>query len=108
MASNELASSIQSLESQAEAIIAEARAQAAEILREANQGAARILAEKPSLDRVKGECTTIVERAREQARKAVDESTREAGLVRARAQRDSGKALQIIVRRIEGTVRGEP
>ncbi len=107
MASNELVSSIQSLESQSEAIIAGARAQAAEILREANQEAARILAEQPSLDRVKGECTAIVEKARLQARKAVDESTTEAGLVRSRAQREGGKAFQMMVQRIEGIVRGE-
>ncbi len=107
MASNELASAVASLESRAEIILKEAKARAAEILGEANREAARIDAERPSLDGITAECTAVVEKARDQARKMVQESAQQADLIKAHTRSDGGKAFKAIVHTIEGMVRGE-
>jgi vacuolar-type H+-ATPase subunit H len=106
MASKEVTSDIASLETQAETILAEAREKAAEILRAANRDAAGIAAEQLPLDGVKRECAVIIEKAKEQARTAVQQSAREADLLKTRARSERGKAFQAIVRTIESMVRG--
>ncbi len=106
MASTDLGDGIASLEAKAEAVLAEARARAADIIREANDQASRILADQLSIDAVKAECAALVEQAAGRARRADEESAREGERIRARARRDGGRALEAIVDRIEGMVRG--
>lgn len=106
MASSEMTATIELLESQAEKVLAEARAKAAEILRQANDEANRILASDLALEGVKTECSAIVEKARREAAKAVDEARSEAERMKARAQGQDGKKTQEIARRIEAAVRG--
>jgi vacuolar-type H+-ATPase subunit H len=106
MASNEMTSDIASLESKADAVLAEARAKAAEQLRAANQNAARILSEPLALDGVKAECAAIVDAARKQSGATVKESAREAERLRARVKGEGAKAFQALVHKIETMVRG--
>ncbi len=107
MASNELAGDIQSLESRAESILAEARARASELLRDANLEAAKIMAERPSLGSVKAECAAIVEKARADAEAMLARAKKDAEKIATRARSDGGKALKDITGRIVSTVRGE-
>jgi vacuolar-type H+-ATPase subunit H len=106
MASKEVTSDIASLESKAETVLVEARAKAAELLRSASQEAARILAEPLALEGVKAECAGIVEAAREQSRRAEQDSTKEADRLRVRVKAEGATTFQTLVHKIEGMVRG--
>jgi vacuolar-type H+-ATPase subunit H len=106
MASTEVTSDIASLESQAETVLAEARAKAAETLRTANQEAARILSAPLRLEGVEAECAAIVDAALEQSRGAVDKAEKEAELLKTSVRGEGAKTLQALVKKIESMVRG--
>jgi len=106
MASKQTTSDIASLESQAETILADARAKAAELLRAANQEAARIQSAPLRLAGVEAECAAIVNAAQEQSRAAVEKAEKEAELLRASVRGRGAKAFATIVQKIEKTVRG--
>jgi F0F1-type ATP synthase membrane subunit b/b' len=106
MASYELKNGIESLESQAEAVLAEARTKATEMLRTANQEAARILSAPLRLEGVEAECAAIVDAALEQSRVAVDKAEKEAELLKASVRGEGAKTLQALVKKIESMVRG--
>jgi vacuolar-type H+-ATPase subunit H len=97
---------VESIESDAEKILQEARTKAGEILREANEEAGRILAEKPNFGEVEAECKRIVSRAAQQADREVKEAETKATQIRASAQGPSGKKTDEIVQRVLNQVRG--
>ena len=106
MASKEVTSDIASLESQAETVLAEARAKAADMLRAANQEAARILSAPLALKGVEVECAAMVDAALEQSRAVVEEAEKEAELLKTRIRGEGAKTFQVIVQKIERMVRG--
>jgi len=106
MASKEVTSDIASLESQAETVLAEARAKASELLRSANQEASRILSAPLRLAGVEAECAAIVDAALEQSRAAVEKAEKEAELLKAGVRGKGAKTFQVLVKKIEGMVRG--
>ena len=106
MSSNEVTSDIAALESQAETILAEARAKAAELLRSANQEATRILSAPLRLAGVEAECAAIVDAALEQSRAALDEAEKQAALLKSRVRGAGAKVFKALVQKIEGMVRG--
>ncbi len=106
MASYDLKNGIESLESQAAAVLAEARTKATEMLRTANLEATRILSEPLALEEVKAECAAIVNEALEQSRAAVKKAEKEAELLKASVRGDGAKTFQALVKKIESMVRG--
>lgn len=106
MASKEMTSDIASLESEAETVLAEARAKASELLRAAAQEAARIQSAPLRLAGVEAECAAIVDAALEQSRAAVEKAEKEAELLKAGARGKGAKTFQALVKKIEGMVRG--
>lgn len=106
MASKAVTSDIATLESQAAAVLAEARAKAADMLRAANQEAARIHAAPLRLAGVEAECAAIVDAALEQSRAAVEASAKDAERLRSRARGEGAETFRTLVRKIESMVRG--
>ncbi len=102
MPTEEMTSSVQTIEIEAEKVLQEARSRANEILRKASDEASRILSAKMPLDEVKAECEQIVGKAREEANQGVEGSRRKAAAIKA----STGEKVEGVVRRIVGIITG--
>ena len=102
MAAEEMASSVEAIEIEAEKILEEARSRANEILRKANEEAGKILSAKMPLDEVKTECEQIINKARQEANKEVEESKRKAADIRT----STSEKVDKITKRVSDIITG--
>ncbi len=102
MATEEMTSSVETIEIEAEKMLEEARSRANEILRKANEEASKILLTKMPLDEVKTECEQIVNKATKEADQEIEESKRKAAEIKTA----SNKKVEGIAKRIAGVITG--
>ena len=102
MSAEQITSSIESIENEAEKTLEAARSRANEIILKAKDEASRILSSGMPLDEVKGECEQILNEAREKANQEVEESKKKASQIRTSASKKMGKITERIVNIISG------
>ena len=102
MSAEQITSSIESIENEAEKTLEKARSRANEIIIEAKEEAGRILSSEMPLDDVKGECEQILNEAREKADKKVEESKKKASQMRVGTTKKVGKIRERLVNIITG------
>jgi len=102
MSAEEITSSIESIENEAEKTLEEARSRANEIILKAKEEASGILSSEMPLDEVKGECEQILNEAGEKANQEVEESKKKASQIRTSASRKIGKITERMVNIISG------
>ena len=99
----EVTSSVEAIETRAEEILREAQSQANEILREASEEASRIISAKVSLNEAEAEGELIINRAKEEEERAIEESRKKGSEIRASASNQVEKIVQRMVDIIIGT-----
>jgi len=102
MCAEEITSSVETIELEAEKTLEEARSRANEIILKAKEESSRILSSAVPLDEVKRECQQIISKARQKANQEVEESKKEASKVRTDAGKKMGKITERIVNIITG------
>ena len=102
MPAEEITSSVEMIEVEAEKILEDAQRRADEITLKAKEEASAILASEISLDEVKGECEQTLDRAREKVARELEQSKKDASEIRASA----GKKVEGIAGRIVNIVSG--
>ncbi len=102
MATEEMTSSVETIEIEAEKMLEEARGRASEILRKANEEASKTLSAKMPLDKVKTECEQIINKATKEANQEIEESKRKA----AEIGTTTNKKVEEIAQRIVGVITG--
>jgi len=98
----EVTSSVETIEVEAEKILESARSRANEILLKAKEEAKKISSSELSMDEVKTECESIIGKAREEANKKTEASLLESSEVRARAEEKVGEIVERIVNIVTG------
>lgn len=106
MSTEEMTSSVETIEVEAERILEEARNRASEILLKANEEANKILSSEPPMNEVKAECERIIHKAREEADKKVEDFRKKASEIRATAGKKVDKITERIVSNITGAELG--
>ena len=106
MSAEEMTSSVETIEAEAERILEEARNTANEILLKANEEANKILSSELPVDEVKAECQEIVGKAREEADKKVEDSRQKATEIKAAIGNKVDKVTERIVNNITGAELG--
>lgn len=102
MSAEEITSSVETIEIEAEKTLEEARSRANEIILKAKEEASRILSSEVPLDEAKRECEQILSKAREKANQKVEKSKKEASEIRTNAGKKMGKITERIVNIITG------
>ena len=102
MSAEQITSSIESIENEAEKALEEAKSRANEIILTAREEAGRILSSEMPLDEVKEECGQILNKAGEKADEEVKESKKTASQIRTSAGKKMGKITERIVNIISG------
>ena len=98
----DMRSSVQAIEVEAEKLLKEARSKANEILAKANEETNRILSSELPMDDVKAECDRIISKAREEADKKIEESRGKASEI----QTEISKRMDKITRQIVSIISG--
>ncbi len=98
----EVASSVEAIEVEAEKVLESARSRANQILLKAKEEANKISSSDLPMDEVKTECERIIRKAREEANKKTEASLLESSEVRARADEKVGEIVQRIVDIVTG------
>jgi len=106
MSAEEVTSSVETIEVEAERMLEEARGKANEILLKANEEASKILSSKLPMDEVKAECERIIDKAREEADKKVEDSRKKAAGIKAEVGNKVDKITERIVSNITGAELG--
>ena len=106
MSAEEMTSSVETIEVEAERILEEARNRVSEILLKANEEASEILSSKLPMDEVKAECQKIMHRAREEADKKIEEAKKKASEIKAEVGNKVDKITEHIVSNITGAKSG--
>ena len=106
MSAEEVTSSVETIEVEAERMLEEARGKANEILLKANEEASKILSSKLPMDEVKAECQKIIHKAREEADKKVKESRERASEIKTEVGNKVDKITERIVSNITGAELG--
>ncbi len=99
----EVASSVEAIEVEAEKVLESARSRANQILLKAKEEANKISSSELPMDEVKTECERIIRKAREEANKKTEASLLESSQVRARADGKVGEIVQRIVDIVTGS-----
>ena len=102
MSAEEITSSVETIEIEAEKILEEARNRANEILLKAKEETSKILSSKMPLGEVNRECEQILHEANEEANKKIEESKRKASEIRTDAGRKGEKITERLVSIITG------
>jgi len=102
----EVTSSVETIEVEAEKILESARSRANEILLKAKEEAKKISSSKLSLDEVKTGLEGIVREAKEEANKKIEASRQESSEVRARADEKVDEIVKRIVNIVTGAKSG--
>jgi len=98
----EVTSSVETIEVEAEKILESARSRANQILLKAKEEAKKISSSELPMDEVKAECESIRRKAREEANKKIEASLLESSEVRARADEKVGEIVERIVNIVTG------
>jgi vacuolar-type H+-ATPase subunit H len=98
----EITSSVEALEVEAEKILAEAKTRANEILLEAKEEAKKILSSQLPLDEVKTECDKIVNKARAEADGKIKDSEKKAAEVSINADKKIKELTELVVNIVRG------
>jgi len=102
MSAEEMTSSVETIEAEAEKILEKARNTANEILIRANEDVNKILSSELPMDEVKAECQKIIGKAREEADKKVEDSRQKATEIKAAI----GNKVDKVTKRIVSTITG--
>ena len=102
MSAEEITSSVETIEVEAERILEEARSRAKEILLLANEETNKILSSELPMDEVKAECERIIHKARGEADKKVKDSRKKASEIQAEVGNKVDKITERIVSNITG------
>ena len=106
MSAEEMTSSVETIEVEAERILEEARSKANEILLRANEEASKILSSKLPMDEIKAECERIIHKARGEADKKVEEAKKKASEIKTEVGNKVDKITERIVSNITGAELG--
>ena len=98
----EVISSIEAIETEAEKILEAARGRAREILLEANEEVNKILSSRLPGAEVETECEQIINQARKEADRKIEESKRKASEIKTDVEKKAEKMIGRIVSRITG------
>jgi vacuolar-type H+-ATPase subunit H len=98
----EITSSVEALEGEAEKILAGAKTRASEILLEAKEEAKRILSSRSPLDEVKTECDKIVSKARAEADRKIKDSEKKAAEISITADKKVKEITELVVNIVRG------
>lgn len=102
MSLEDVPSSVEAIEAEAEKVLEEARTRATEILLRAKGEVDKILSSELPMAEVKAECDKTIYRAREEAQRMVEASARKASEIRTNAERKVEEISQRMVRIIAG------
>ncbi len=106
MSAEEMTSSVETIEVEAERVLEEARNRANEILLKANEEAGKILSSKLPMDEVKAECERIIHKARGEADKKVEEAKKKTSKIKTEVGNKVDKITERIVSNITGAELG--
>ncbi len=106
MSAEEMTSNVETIELEAEKILQEARNRANEILVKANEEVSKILSADLPMAEVKAECQRIIDKAREEADKKVEDSRQKASGIKAKVGNKVDKITERIVNNITGAELG--
>ncbi len=106
MSAEEMTSSVETIEVEAEKILEEARSKANGILLKANEEANKILSSELPMDEVDAECQRIIHKAREEADKKIEDSRKKAAEIRTEIGNKVDKITKRIVSNITGAELG--
>jgi len=98
----EITSSVEALEVEAEKILAEAKTRASEIVFEAKEEAKKMLSSQLPLDDVKTECEKIVGKARAEADKKIKDSGERAAEININADKKVKEITELVVNIVRG------
>ena len=102
MTTKGMASSVGTIEVEAEKLLEQARSRANEILRKASEEASEILSAKMSLDEVEAERQQIIHKATEEANKELKDAKKKAAEIKT----DTGKKVDKIAKHIVDIITG--
>jgi vacuolar-type H+-ATPase subunit H len=102
VAEEAIMSQVESIESEAEKLLMEARNQANEILRKANEEASKILSAKITLTDVKAECQKIIDETKQDTEKQIEASKNKAVGVKTAVSKRVDEITQRIIDRVTG------
>jgi vacuolar-type H+-ATPase subunit H len=102
MSREEVSRSVETIEVEAEKMLATSRARASEIILKAKEEAGKILSSQLPTDEVKTECDNIIHRAKEEAGKKIQDSVEKASAIRT----DVDKKMEGIVERLASIITG--
>ncbi|GAF82793.1 unnamed protein product [marine sediment metagenome] len=102
MSTEQITSSIENIENEAEKTLEQARSRAGDIILKAKEEASRVISSEVPLDDVKGECEQILKEARKKADKDIEASKKKASEMRAGVSKKVGKITERIVNIITG------
>jgi len=100
--SKEVTSSVEAIEIEAEKILKEARARANEILLKAREESKEILSSKLPMDEVKTECGKIINKAKAQGDRKIEDSEKKASEISTNADKKVEGIVAFIVSIITG------
>ena len=106
MSAEEMASSVETIEAEAEKVLEAARGKANEILLKASEEASKILSSKLPVDEVQAECERIIGKAREEADRKVEDSRKKASEIKTEVTSKTDKITRRIVSNITGAELG--
>ena len=106
MSAEEMTSSVEAIEVEAERILKEAKNRANAILVKANEEANKILSSELPMDEIKAECQKIIHKAREEADKKVEDSRKKASEIKPEIGNKVDKITERIVNNITGVKSG--
>ncbi len=98
----EITSSVEAIEVESEKILEEARNRAREIILEAREESRNILSSQLPLHDVKPECVRIVNEARAEADKRIEDSEKRVAEIRINANKKAKEIMELIVSIIAG------
>ncbi|MFC1981950.1 hypothetical protein ACFLUN_00525 [Chloroflexota bacterium] len=101
-AMEKITSDIETIEAEAEKITNSAKSRADEILLKAKEEASQILSRDLPMEEIKTECQEIVRRAKEEAERKTEDSTKKASLIRTNAD----SKIVIIAERMASIITG--
>jgi len=102
MSAEEMTSSVETIEIEAEKILEEARSRANEIFLKASEETNQILSSELPMDEIKTECQRIIHKARQEANQNVEDSKQKASEIRAGVGKKVEKITEHIVSIIIG------
>jgi len=98
----EVTSSVETIETEAEKILESARGRASEILLEASEEVNKILSSRLPRGEVETECERIINQARKEADTKIEESKRRASEMKTDVEKKVEKIMERIVSKITG------